>query len=142
MAKTRKIKKKALLGLIAILLIVLVVVIVVLVRKPKDPETPVDEGNPVYELPETEYSNMEVKNVEMEYLKDNNQTMITMEFNNITQNRIENENIEVLWINADGVVIGRMPTHIPELDPGKQYSISVIQKGDLTATAQIKLEKR
>jgi len=142
MAKMRKGKKVLLIGLIAIVLIIVTVIVVKIVTN-KEPETPpVEESNPVYELPETTYSDMVVSNVEMEYLKDNNQTMITMEFNNTTQNRIENETIEVIWINADGEVIGRMPTHIPELDPGKQYSISVVERGDLTATTNIKLEKK
>lgn len=142
MAKVRKGKKKLLILLIAILLIVLVTVIIVKVVNKEEPENPAQEPNPVYELPATKYSDVEVSNIEMEYLKDNNQTMITMEFNNTTQNKLENENIEVIWINAEGEVIGRMPTHISELEPGKQYSISVVQKGDLTSTAQIKLEKK
>lgn len=139
MAKMRR-KKKLLLLILAILLVVIVTVIIVKVVNNKKPENPI-EDNPVYELPETTYSDMTVTNVEMEYLKDNDQTMITMQFNNTTQKRIENESIEVLWIDSDGVVIGRMPTNISELDPGKQLSLSVILSGDVTATAQIKLEK-
>lgn len=142
MKKIRKGKKMLLILGIALLAILAVVIIVNIVRHQSGPETPVDEGNVVVPLPATTYSDMEVRNIEMVYLKDNNETMISMEIHNTTSNKVEDENLDVIWVGQNESVLGKIPTSIETLEPGEQYDISVILKGDLTATSQIKLEKK
>lgn len=137
----RKKNKKRLLLLAIILLIIAVVIIIVNVNKNKNkPETPSDT-NPVYDLPDTSYSNMEVKYVQMEYLKSQNQTMVSFQINNTTTKNVENENVNVLFINDNGEVLGTMTTLINKLAPGEETAVSVIYKGDITGTTVIKLEK-
>ena len=136
----KKNKKKLLLLLVTLLLIIAVIVIIINVNKDKTKtETPSDT-NPVYDLPDTSYSNMEVKYVQMEYLKNMNQTMVSFQINNTTTT-IENENVNVLFINDNGEVLGTMTTLINKLAPGEETAVSVIYKGDITGTTVIKLEK-
>ena len=142
MAKMRNGKKKILMLLIAILIIVLVVVIIMKVTQKEPVEEPIgEEENPVYDLPDTTYNEMEVRNVKMEYLTSNNETSISLQIVNNTAATIEYENIEILWINTDGTVIKRMPMFIENLAPGGQQAYEFVEKGDLTATSQIKIEK-
>lgn len=140
----KKNKKKLLLLLVTLLLIIAVIVIIIIiinVNKDKTKtETPSDT-NPVYDLPDTSYSNMEVKYVQMEYLKNMNQTMVSFQINNTTTTTIENENVNVLFINDNGEVLGTMTTLINKLAPGEETAVSVIYKGDITGTTVIKLEK-
>lgn len=135
----KKNKKKLLLLVVTLLLIIAVIVINVNKDKTKT-ETPSDT-NPVYDLPDTSYSNMEVKYVQMEYLKNMNQTMVSFQINNTTTTTIENENVNVLFINDNGEVLGTMTTLINKLAPGEETAVSVIYKGDITGTTVIKLEK-
>ena len=136
----KKNKKKLLLLVVTLLLIIAVIVIIINVNKDKTKtETPSDT-NPVYDLPDTSYSNMEVKYVQMEYLKNMNQTMVSFQINNTTTT-IENENVNVLFINDNGEVLGTMTTLINKLAPGEETAVSVIYKGDITGTTVIKLEK-
>ena len=101
----KKNKKKLLLLLVTLVLIIAVIVIIVNVNKDKNKtETPSDT-NPVYDLPDTSYSNMEVKYVQMEYLKNMNQTMVSFQINNTTKTTIENENVNVLFINDNVSII-------------------------------------
>lgn len=142
MKKIRKGKKMLIICFIAIVAIIAVVLIInSIVNKPGGTETPVDKQQ-VISLPETTYSNMEVKNIEMEYLKNNNETMVTMEIHNTTQNKVEKENLDAILIGPDENVLGQIQTYIQKLDVGEQYDISVILKGDLTAAKQIKLIKK
>ncbi len=139
----KKNKKKLLLLLVTLVLIIAVIVIIINVNKNKNKtktETPSDT-NPVYDLPDTSYSNMEVKYVQMEYLKNMNQTMVSFQINNTTTTTIENENVNVLFINDNGEVLGTMTTLINKLAPGEETAVSVIYKGDITGTTVIKLEK-
>ena len=143
MKKLRKGKKLLLILGIAVLAILAVVIIINIVNKqPSGPVTPEPEEEVVIPLPETTYSDMEVKNIEMVYLKDNNETMISMEIHNTTSNRVYDEDLYVTWIGPNESVLGKIQTYIEVLEVGEQYDISVILKGDLTATSQIKLEKK
>lgn len=136
----KKNKKKLLLLLVTLLLIIAVIVIINVNKDKTKTETPSDT-NPVYDLPDTSYSNMEVKYVQMEYLKNMNQTMVSFQINNTTTATIENENVNVLFINDNGEVLGTMTTLINKLAPGEETAVSVIYKGDITGTTVIKLEK-
>ena len=144
MKKIRK-GKKMLISLIAIVAIIVVVFAIVAITKAvkKNKENQSQEGQETaISLPDTTYSDMEVKNIYMEYLKDNNETMITMTVTNTTSQKVEKEVFNTILIGDKENVLGQMGyTTISNLDVGEQHNISVIYKGDLTGTKQIKLEK-
>ena len=142
MKKVRKGKKMLITALIVVIVVIAIILIVVQVRKNNKPSTPTEEDNQVIALPKTTYSGMEVSNIYMEYLKDNNETMITMTVTNTTSQKVEKEVFNTILIGDKENVLGQMGyTTISNLDVGEQHNISVIYKGDLTATKQIKLEK-
>lgn len=142
MRKMRKGKKMLLILIIAII-VILAVVLIVNLFKGKQPgtQTP-EELEQIIELPATTYSNMEVKNIQMQYLKDNNETMVNMEIHNTTDVKVEDEDLDAILIGPNEEVLGQLPTYIQSLDVGEQYDISVIMKGDLTQATQIKLIKK
>lgn len=143
MKKVRKGKKMLILIAIAIIVIIAVVLIIAkVVNKNKDiPETPVEEKQQVIPLPETTTnSGMDVENVYMEYLKNNDQTMITMRVTNNTSKKVEDEEFNAILIGPDDNILAEMRTGTNvDLNVGEQCEISVVYKGDLTATKQIKL---
>ena len=142
MKKVRKGKKMLITALIGVIVVIAIILIVVQVRKNNKPSTPTEEDNQVIALPKTTYSGMEVSNIYMEYLKDNNETMITMTVTNTTSQKVEKEVFNTILIGDKENVLGQMGyTTISNLDVGEQHNISVIYKGDLTGTKQIKLEK-
>lgn len=145
MKKVRKGKKMLILISIAIILIIIVTLIVIKVIHKND-NTPDITGEtaeqPVFQLPETTYGEMQVKNIQMEYLKDNDETMVTMTIDNTTSDKVKDEKFNAILIGPDENVLGQMETLITKLDPNEQYNVSVVLKGDLTSTQQIKLEKK
>lgn len=143
MKKVRKGKKTLIIFLAVLIAIIIVSIIIVQVRKnaKKPEENPIAEEE-VVSLPETTYAGMDVSDIYMEYLKENNETMITMTVTNTTSEDIKNEVFNTILIGGEENVLGQMGyTTISNLAIGQQQSISVIYKGDLTATKQIKLEK-
>lgn len=136
-----KINIKKVLLLIFIVVVVIVGAIFIInkiVEKPETPELP--ETSPIIELPSTTYSNMEVKNIHMEYLKDNDQTVIRFDILNTTSKKVENQRFTTVLIGPDDEVLAEMPyTHIQDLDVDQQHALEVIFEGDVTATKQIKL---
>jgi len=142
MKKIRKGKKMLIILLLAIVVVVAAIFIIKgIVNKTPGGEIQ-EELSPVIVLPETTYSDMEVRNIEMEYLKNNNETMVSMEIHNTTQNSVSDENLDAILIGPDENVLGQIQTYIKKLEPGEQYDISVILKGDLTAAKSIKLIKK
>lgn len=142
MKKMRKGKKMLLILMAAIVIIIATVIIVNIVNKEPGGSEIIDDTQPVIPLPETTYSDMDVKNVQMEYLKNNNETMVSMEIHNTTSKTVENESLDAILIGTDENVLGQIQTYIKKLSPGEQYDISVILKGDLTSTTQIKLVEK
>lgn len=142
MKKIRKGKKMLIILFVAIIVIIAAIFIIKgIVNKTPGGETP-EEMPQVIALPETTYSDMDVKNIEMEYLKNNNETMVTMEIHNTTTNSVANEKLDAILIGPNENVLGKIQTYIQKLEPGEQYDISVILKGDLTSAKQIKLMKK
>lgn len=146
MKKIRKGKKILLIALIAIVAVVIIVVAVKLINEAgKTPDVPVvDQYVP---LPETTYSEMEVKNIVMELRKGNAQdgkdeTVVTFEIHNTTNEKIESQFFEAVLIDDDENVIARMQhNYVKNLDVDEVQRINVVYKGDLTATTHIKLIK-
>lgn len=149
MREKRKVRKgKVILVGIAIVIIIAVIaaIIINVINKnnkseSKKPEETTSKETVVYDLPDITYSEMQVTNIEMEYLEDNNETMVSMIINNTTENAVENESLTAYLIDGNGETVGQTKTFISSLAPGGQYSITVILKGNLTSTAQIKLQK-
>ena len=145
MKKVRKGKKMLLTMIIAVIAIVIVVVVIVNIvkHKSKNPGTDVEEQQQVFELPETKTdSGMDVEKISMEYLKDNDQTMVTMRITNTTGQKVQEENFKAILIDGSDNVLGSMPTGTSvDLDVGEQCEVTVIYSGDLTATQRIKLDK-
>ena len=145
----RKIRKgKLILVGVVIVAVIAIIVAIIFAIKNRDTEGKDNkdeigkiEESIVYELPDITYSEMDVTDIEMEYLKENDETMVSMIINNTTQTAVANETLTAYLIDKDGNTIGQTKTYIASLAPGEQYSISVILSGDLTATTQIKLQK-
>ena len=142
MKKMRKGKKMLLFLIIAIIVIIAAILIINLVRNVKPgPQVP-EEKEQIIKLPETTYSNMEVKNINMQYLKDNDETIVEMEIHNTTDVKVEDEDLDAILIGPNEEILGQLPTYIQSLDVGEQYNISVIMKGDLTQAKLIKLMEK
>ena len=140
----KKLNKSKILLLVIIAVVAIIATIVIISIVNKGPKEPIDPDiQQIIPLPETTYSNMEVKNIEMEYLKNNNETMVTLEIHNTTSEPIiEKEKFDVIWVGPDGEALGQLPTSISNLNVGEVIEISVIMQGDLTATQQIKLVEK
>lgn len=140
MKKSINIKKLLVVLLIVALLIIGAVFIIKFINK--EPETPnvPEEKRPLFQLPDTKYSEMEVTNIVMEYLKDNNQTVVRFNINNTTDSKVKDQKFTAVLIGPDEEVLAKMEnTYIQDLDAGQQHAVEVIYGGDLTATKQIKL---
>lgn len=143
MKKVRK-GKKMLITFIAIIIAIVVIITIVVVNKNKKGKTedPTQEEEQVVPLPETTTeSGMDAQKIYMEYLKDQDRTMVTMRIINNTSKKVADEEFNAILIDGDENVLGQMRTGTnTDLDVGEECEISVIYKGNMTATQRIKLE--
>lgn len=141
MKKMRKGKKMLLILIIAVIAIIVALIIAKMVKKEPTPEeTPKYEQ--VIQLPEIVYSGMEVKNIQMEYLKNNDETIIKMQIHNTTSKKVENEKFDILWIGPDGNILGKLDSSIENLEVGEEFDLNTILPGNLTETKEVKLVKK
>lgn len=141
--KNKRIKKAILIVCLVIAVIATILILVKVLNKNKDDSINLDEAQrELYTLPDTSYSGMEVSNVEMEYLKEDESTMVTMRITNTKDLKVENENFTAVLLNSNGDVLGSVPTSIETIEAGGVYEVSVVIRGDLTSATQVKLEKQ
>ena len=143
MKKVRK-GKKMLITFIAIIIAIVVIITIVVVNKNKKGKTEdsTQEEEQVVSLPETTTeSGMDAQKIYMEYLKDQDRTMVTMRIINNTSKKVADEEFNAILIDGDENVLGQMRTGTnTDLNVGEQCEISVIYKGNMTDTQRIKLE--
>ena len=139
MKKMRKGKKMLLIGLIAIIVIIAVIFVVKFITEkvPEQPHNP--EETPIVQLPETTYSDMEVRNIVMEYRKDRDETVVSMDIYNTTQQKVEKQHFDAVLIGADDEILAQKRTYIQSLEIGEQHGVTVVYSGDQTSTKLIKL---
>lgn len=144
MKKVRKGKKMLITLFVTIIIIIVAAVVIINVVKNKNKKSTAEnkQEQQVVSLPETTTaSGMDAKNIYMEYLQDQDRTMITMRITNNTSKKVTDEQFNAILIGADENVLGQMRTGTnTDLEVGQQCEISVIYKGNMTATQRIKLE--
>ena len=142
MKKVRKGKKMLMFAtIIVIAIIIAIVLIVTKVVNKKSDDTQTGNEESVISLPDTTYSDMQVNNIYMEYLADQDKTMVSMSILKKKKKKVEDESLNAILIGDNENVLGQMETWIQSLSAGEQYDISVILNGNLTGTKLIKLEK-
>ena len=143
MKKVRK-GKKILVTLIMIIVVIIAATIITQIVKHNKKESTADnqQEDQIVSLPETTTaSGMDAQNIYMEYLKDQDRTMITMRITNNTSKKITDEEFNAILIGSNENVLGQMRTGTnTDLNFGEQCEISVIYKGNMTDTQRIKLE--
>ncbi len=149
MAKTERIqkseKKLKTIIIMVVLLIIIVVAIVLIVKNRKKEETPPATTNQPEMvgtvLQDTTYEQMQVKNIVLECLEENNETMVSMVIVNTTKRNVQQEKLTATLIDEDGKQLGSIRTLIDSLPSGGEYSISIVLKGNLSETKNIVLNK-
>ena len=143
MKKVRKGKKMLITMLIVVILIIVAIfAIVKVVNKNKKGSDVSQEEEQVISLPETTTnSGMDAQRISMEYLKDQDRTMVTMRIINNTSDTVADEEFNAILNDGDENILGQRRTGTnTSLGVGEECEISVIYKGDMTATQRIKLE--
>lgn len=95
----------------------------------------------VYKLPNTEYAGMEVTHNQVEYLKYNNQTVVTIRIKNTSGNATEFQAVKVIFYDKEGNELTTSMTTIKELEVDEELENSMILSGDFSSIAEIKIEK-
>ena len=143
--------------ILAVLIIALVVAAIVFIVLGNKKETKEDddkkndnskvENTVDNQLPDTVYKtsndkNMEVTQIVLDYLEENNETMVSMVITNTTDEAVEDEWLDAILISSEGKAIGSSPTYISNLAVGEECNSSVVLKGDLRDTKSIRLQQQ
>ena len=118
MKKVRKGKKILIVALIIAIVVIIAIVLIIknVVNKNKDEEQPKTTQEEVITLPDTTYSDMQVNNINMEYLSDQDKTMVSMSILNTTNKKVEDESLNAILVGNDENVLGQMETWIQSLE--------------------------
>lgn len=142
--RLQKSEKKSKRILIIVLILIMLIIAIIAIIKSRKKETPPDTTEPKMvgtQLEDTTYEEMKVTNIELQYLEENNETMVTMLIVNNTERDVEKEHLIATLLNSEGRQLKTTRTYIESLPKGKEYSISIVLKGNLNETTNILLKK-
>lgn len=142
--RSKKVKKAIIIIILAAIIIAGIVVLIINANKNKENVTEENntvEEQSVYKIPNTEYEGMEVTHNQVEYLKYNNQTVVTIRIKNTSGRATESQIVHVIFYDKDGNELTNSMTPIKELEIDEELENSMILSGDFSAIAEIKIEK-
>ena len=90
---------------------------------------------------EREYEGLNIKNIEMTYNEERNETVIDFAIENKTDTKIEKQKIDVQLLNEKGQLIAGVQTNIQTIDSKSEHTINMILGGKIEEIKKIKLVK-
>ena len=135
-------KKMMIVGVGVLFLLIILFVILTIINKNQEeaPAEPIAVGDKIL-LADTTYEGMKVTDIQLSYLTQNNETLVTLEIQNSTSDAVENESLNAILKDGSGNELSRTTTFIKSLPAGESYRINVVLKGDLSNTKSVELKK-
>lgn len=134
-------KKKLVLAIIIALVAITVIILGVIffVNRAKT-EDPFAKAGTISGT-ESEFDGLSIKNIEMTYNEEKNETIIDFAIENTTDTKIEKQKIDVQLLNEREQLISGVQTNIQTIDAKSQYTINMVLGGKIEGIKKIKLVK-
>ena len=137
--------KKIIISMIAIILILLIVVIIFLIRKEKN--------KPLYEeqngkkvntsralAEEREFEGLKIKDIKLEY--EGYVSRLTATLKNESEDTIESQNAELVFIDKEGNELERLEFLLPQLTGNAESRVNTAITADIADAYDFKIEKK
>ena len=131
-----KLNKSKIIIIIAILLVIAAIILGVILLNGKQEEKKEEEKISTLE---SEFDELKIKNVVLNYLEDREDTTIDIEVENITSEIVENKKIGIEVYDAKDGLISAIQTDVAAIDPNSCHKINMVLGGKIEGIKKIKL---
>lgn len=132
----KKLNKSKIIIIIAVLVVIVAIIlgVVLLSRKPEE----IKEEDKISKL-ESEFEELRVKDVVINYLEDREDTTIDFGIENITDKTVENKKIGIEVYDAKDGLISAIQTDVAAIDPNGTHTVNMVLGGKIEGIAKIRL---
>ena len=133
-------KTKLVMAIILILVICAVITLIVISvnQNKKEQEEPLAASGSISET-ESEFEELKVKDIELSYAEDDSETILNFSIENITDEKVEQQKIDIYLLDEDGGLISAIQTYVEAIEPNDSRPIPLKFAGKIQGIKTIKL---
>lgn len=90
---------------------------------------------------ESEFDPLTIKDIELKYVEERNETILDFSIENKTDDKIENQTIKIHLLNANDELISGLETKVSTIDPKGSHKVNITLAGNIQGITKIKLVK-
>lgn len=137
----KKINKTKLIMIIIIALVVIAAIILGVIFLGKGGENDVDSKPGTISASESDFETLKVKDIELDYSEERNETIIDFSIENTTEEKLEKLKIDIQLLDENDGLIAGVETNIETIDAKGQHKVNMMLAGNIQGIKKIKLVK-
>lgn len=137
----RKINKTKLVVIIIIALVVIaaITLCVIFLGGKNSNETYANAGS--ISKTESEFDTLTIKDIELKYVEERNETILDFSIENNTDDKLENQTIKIQLLNEKNELISGLETKVSTIDARGSHKVNITLAGNIQGITKIKLVK-
>lgn len=136
----KNINKTKLAIVIIVALVVIAAIILGIIFLGKNKEDPYAKAGSISKT-ESEFEPLTVKDIEMKYVQEKNETIINFAIENKTDERVEKQKMKIQLLNENDQLIAGIETNEITIDPKGSHPINLTLAGNIQGIKKLKLVK-
>lgn len=137
----KKINKSKLVIIIIIALVVIAAIILgIIFLGGNNDEDPFANAGSISKT-ESEFDPLTIKDIELKYVEERNETILDFSIENKTDDKLENQTIKIHLLNENEQLVSGLETKVSTIDPKGSHRVNITLAGKIQGITKIKLVK-
>ena len=136
-----KLNKTKLVIIIILVLVVIAAIILGVIFLNKSQENPSSSSTGTISNTESEFEPLTIKDIEVRYVEERNETVLDFVIENLTDEKVENQEINIHLLDENDTLTSGLTTTITTLDAKGNQPINITLGGNIQGIRKIKLVK-
>lgn len=135
-----KINKTKLVIIIIVALVVIAAITLGVIFLGKKEEDPYAKAGTISKT-DSEFEALRVKEIELKYVEESNETKLDFAIENLTDEKIEKQEIKIHLLDENEALISGLTVNVATIDPKGSYKVNITLGGNIQTIKKIKLVK-
>lgn len=136
-----KINKTKIVIMIIVALVVIAAIILGVIFLGKNKEEKVENEGASISKTESEFEPLSIKDIELKYIEESNETKLEFLIHNSTDEKIENQKMKIHLLDENESLISGLDVDVATIDPKGDYKVDITLGGNIQNIKKIKLVK-
>lgn len=133
-------KSKLVITIIVALVLIAAIILGIIFLGGNNNEDPFKNAGSISKT-ESEFDPLTIKDIELKYVEERNETILDFSIENKTDEKLENQTIKIHLLNENEQLISGLETEVSTIDPKGSYRVNITIAGKIQGITKIKLVK-